>query len=34
MEMVDIIDLKSIEHCVRMGSNPVIATTYKDKFIV
>lgn len=34
MEMVDIIDLKSIEHYVRMGSNPIIATTYKTKFIV
>lgn len=34
MEMVDMIDLKSIEHCVRTGSNPAIATTYKDKFIV
>lgn len=34
MEMVDIIDLKSIEHCVRMGSNPIVATTYKNNFIV
>lgn len=32
--MVDIIDLKSIEHCVRMDLNLIIATTYKDKFIV
>lgn len=34
MEMVDIIDLKSIEHCVRMGSNPVIATNIKTYIIM
>ena len=34
MEMVDIIDLKSIEHCVRMGSNPIIATNIKTYIIM
>lgn len=32
--MVDIIDLKSIEHCVRMGSNPIIATNIKTYIIM
>ena len=30
MEMVDMIDLKFIEHYVRMGSNPITATNKID----